>query len=78
MSTIFGISKNPVSTIGTTLTRFEVPAPEVRILSTHKRINNLTDKFVSTEKSPEANAIIKKRNGIGKLMSHFSKPKPQK
>ena len=76
MSTIFGISKNPVSTIGTTLTRFEVPAPEVRILS--KRINNLTDKFVATEKSPESNAIIKKRNGIGKLMSHFSKPKLQK
>lgn len=72
MGKIFGISDNPVSTIESAL----------RPLTYKKVTQNLTiinkfetqaDKFVSKNRPDKSNAFIKMRNGIGRLMSHFSK-----
>ena len=66
MGKIFGISDNPVSTID----KYKKPVESVRILP---KADNTTDKFISSEKPHNSNPFIKMRNGIGKLMAHFSK-----
>ena len=72
MGKIFGISDNPVSTIDKALKPliYEKPVESVRILP---KTQNTADKFISSEKPHTSNPFIKMRNGIGKLMSHFSK-----
>lgn len=52
----------------------EVPKPFVGKTLNSTRVLS-EDKFVSTQKQPEKTSFLKMRNGIGKLMSHFSKPK---
>ncbi len=72
MGKIFGISDNPVSTIESALRPLTYKKPN----DFGKVINTFTttsDKFVSKEKMNPPNAFIKMRNGIGRLMSHFSK-----
>ncbi len=72
MGKIFGISDNPVSTIESALRPLAYKKP----VDYGKTINTFTttsDKFVSKEKTSKANAFVKMRNGIGRLMSHFSK-----
>lgn len=76
MGKIFGISDNPVSTISSAITRVEVPKCPVSQKLLQK--NDIGDKFVSKEVIKKSNPYIKMRNGIGKLMSHFSKSKPIK
>ena len=75
MGKIFGISDNPVSTIGSVLKpiayKEPVRYPERNLFAK----SNQPDKFVSSEKPHTSNPILKMRNGIGKLMSHFSKHK---
>ncbi len=73
-SKIFGISNNPVSTIESALglKPFVIKNPKQypdRIL---KPLINTKDSFVSCERQKEANAFIKMRNGMGKLMPQFS------
>ena len=72
MGKIFGISDNPVSTIDKALKPliYEKPVESVRILP---KTQNTADKFISSEKPHNSNPFIKMRNGIGKLMAHFSK-----
>ena len=72
MGKIFGICDNPVSTIESalrpvTLKKLQQP---VKLINTH---TTNVDKFVSKEKPAVSNAFVKMRNGIGRLMSHFSK-----
>ena len=50
----------------------EVPKPVVKDLIPTQSVLS-EDKFVSTKVQPKSNAFVKMRNGIGKLMSHFSK-----
>ena len=72
MGKIFGISDNPVSTIESALR----PLTYKKVKDYGKPVNTFTtqaDKFVSKEKRSNPNAFIKMRNGIGRLMSHFSK-----
>ncbi len=69
---IFGISRLPVSTIESALTPVQVPKPVVRTLN--NVAEDVGDRFVSKEKVAESNAIVKQRNGIGRLMPHFSHP----
>ena len=81
MGSILGIADLPVSIIGTTVQiggGMDVPKPEyVESASVSKFVakNTLeTDKFVSKEKVAKgSNPVLKMRNGIGKLMKHFSK-----
>ena len=72
MGKIFGISDNPVSTIDKAIKplTYKKPVESVRILP---KADNTTDKFISSEKPHTSNPFIKMRNGIGKLMAHFSK-----
>ncbi len=72
MGKIFGISDNPVSTIDKAIKplTYKKPAESVRILP---KADNTADKFISSEKPHNSNPFIKMRNGIGKLMAHFSK-----
>ena len=72
MGKIFGISDNPVSTIDKALKPliYEKPVESVRILP---KTQNTADKFISSEKPHTSNPFIKMRNGIGRLMAHFSK-----
>ena len=75
MGKIFVISKNPVSTIESALglNPIIIKNPKQypdRIL---RPLRNTKDSFVSCERQKEANAFIKMRNGIGKLMPHFSR-----
>ena len=72
MGKIFGISDNPVSTIDKAIKplTYKKPVESVRILP---KSDNTADKFISSEKPHTSNPFIKMRNGIGKLMSHFSK-----
>ncbi len=72
MGKIFGISDNPVSTIESALRplTYKKPNDYGKVINT---CTTTSDKFVSKEKTNKANAFIKMRNGIGRLMSHFSK-----
>ena len=74
MGKIFGISDNPVSTISSSLTPIRLEAPKLYEKVLPKNYN-MKDKLVTKEKPHNANPIIAMRNGIGKLMSHFSHPK---
>lgn len=73
MGKIFGISNNPVSTIESALRPLVLKGPkeQVKVIKPY----TTSDKFVSKEKINNSNAFIKMRNGIGRLMSHFSKSK---
>lgn len=79
MGKIFGIADLPVSTILTPFEQIEVPQPPVRELSGSYRVkdNGLLgpskDVVVSKNLKAKSNPVISMRNGIGKLMSHFSK-----
>jgi len=68
MGKIFGISDNPVSTISSSLTPVSLEAPKL-----YEKV--LPKNYNIKEKPHNANPIIAMRNGIGKLMSHFSHPK---
>ncbi len=72
MGKIFGISDNPVSTIGGSLNPVTYEKKEQPVTIINKQINK-ADKFVPSEKLPKSNSFVKMRNGVGKLMSHFSK-----
>ena len=82
MGSIFGISDLPVSTITTAVQiggGMDVPEPA----KLHEVPNGVkpvlertpsSDKFISKPKVHHcSNAIIKMRNGFGKLMKHFSR-----
>lgn len=70
MGKIFGISNNPVSTIDSALRPVKLnPPPAVDIYNYKKPLK--VEKIVNRAQEP--NYFIKMRNGIGKLMSHFSK-----
>ena len=73
MGKIFGISDLPVSTIHSAIkgTRFE---PIQRTVTSLPK-EQMADKFVAKTKTPVSNAFVKMRNGIGRLMNHFSKSK---
>ena len=82
MSTkIFGLCENPVSTIDKAIRiggEFVLPEPVYKELgsgnpSFAKADFQSADEFVSKNKVVKSNPIIKMRNGIGKLMKHFSK-----
>ena len=84
MSTkIFGLCENPVSTIDKALRfpygEFVVPTPVETVMPNGNKefgLKNMpqTDEFVSPKQVVKSNPIIKMRNGIGKLMKHFSRP----
>ncbi len=74
MGKIFGISDNPVSTIDSALRPLTYKKP-VRYPEQIAKNTNQADRFVPREKQNTSNPILKMRNGIGKLMSHFSKHK---
>ena len=74
MGKIFGLSDLPVSTIHSALEGTHFKPLEAPVAYVKKNYNN-ADKFVSTQKVPKSNAFVKMRNGIGKLLSHFSKSK---
>ena len=83
MGSIFGISDLPVSTITTTVQiggGMDVPEPQGfkevpnGVKPQLERVPD-NDKFVSKQKTHHySNPIVKMRNGIGKLMKHFSRP----
>mgnify|MGYP001624302243 FL=1 len=72
MGKIFGISDNPVSTIEKALRPLTIEKPKQNVQLVNNHTTN-ADKFVSKEKQSVSNPVIKMRNGIGKLMSHFSR-----
>ena len=73
MGKIFGISDLPVSTIMTPFEPIQVPNfKQVEVVKSGKIFKKETDSFVS-KNVIKSNPIIKMRNGIGKLMKHFSK-----
>ncbi len=77
MGKIFGISDNPVSTISSALngTQFEpITYYQIRKI---KLPDNTADKFIKKEAQPKSNPFVKMRNGFGKLMAHFQRPKNQ-
>lgn len=51
----------------------EVPKPPIIKGYSKPKFVQTEDKFVSNKVQQKSNAFIKMRNGIGKLMSHFSK-----
>ncbi|MBO5435218.1 hypothetical protein J6A31_05285 [bacterium] len=65
------LGSNPVS-FDIIPKQVEVPKPIERNIAPTK-IFPVEDKFVSTKKQVKTNSFIKMRNGMGKLMSHFSK-----
>lgn len=76
MGKIFGISDNPVSTIESALRPLELKVEPYNIYPVRYLSKNTdtSDKFISKEKQNKPNAFIKMRNGIGRLMAHFSHP----
>lgn len=76
MGKIFGISDNPVSTIGSAIKPLRIDVPKFYCVELPKN-TNMCDKFVAKEKKHVSNPFIKMRNGFGKLMAHFSHPKAQ-
>ena len=78
MGSIFGIADLPVSIIGTTVQiggGMDVPKPEYKATpKTDLERTPKADTFIpKTNKVRCSNPILKMRNGIGKLMKHFSK-----
>ncbi len=74
MGKIFGISDNPVSTIDKAIQPLILKGPKVSRIKPPKNQTQV-DKFVSKDKQHTSNPFVKMRNGIGRLMSHFSKKK---
>lgn len=80
MGKIFGLSDLPVETIGEVISpcrKSLVPKPVVTDVG--RIIPQKPEGFYSTTALPQkiskpSNPVIKMRHGIGKLMSHFSKP----
>ena len=72
MSKIFKIE--PISTIESALEGMHTAVPPKEIIINNKKYIPDTVEINNVKKSL-SNPVIKKRNGIGKLMSHFSKPK---
>lgn len=70
MGRIFGISDLPVSTIDKALEPLKFKSPKIYPLKPAKLYE--ADKFISVEKAAISNPFVKMRNGIGRLMSHFS------
>lgn len=80
MSSIFGISDLPVSTITSSVQiggGMDVPQPMFReVVVSRRELERIphSDKFVPKPKIvTNSNPIINMRNGFGKLMKHFSK-----
>lgn len=75
MGKIFGICDNPVSTIESSLKVLDsVPNNPYPVQQITRQLST-KDTFVSAERKIKSNPFVKMRNGIGKLMSHFSKTK---
>lgn len=74
MGKIFGICDNPVSTIESSLRVLDSVPYNPNPIKIARPINT-KDTFVSAERPSKSNPFVKMRNGIGKLMSHFSKTK---
>ena len=74
MGKIFGISNNPVSTIDSALRPLSLKPPvrNIKIVNIHGKDTAIRSEQL-IDRANEANYFIKMRNGIGKLMSHFSK-----
>ena len=77
MGKIFGISDNPVSTIGTVIKPLIYRKPAINVTNLPKN-QNMRDEFVTHEKLNKSNMFVKMRNGIGKLLPHFSKARLSK
>jgi hypothetical protein len=76
MGKIFGISNLPVSTIESALkVQDTVPKPIVRTVATKQNLADCFTPVACTKKAEKSNPFLKMRNGIGRLMSHFSKAK---
>ena len=75
MGKIFGISNNPVSTITSVFEPLRIVPPKMTVTKMPK-FYKTEDKFVSSSvKTNKSNPVIAMRNGIGRLMSHFSRSK---
>ncbi len=72
MGKIFGICDLPVSTIHSALNPVVMKRPKQVVTNLQ---NNNADTFVVKEKIEKSNFFVKMRNGIGRLMPHFSKTK---
>ena len=78
MGKIFGISDLPVSTIMTPfepIVKFENPTEidyQTALKSQTKKFENQADTFISKTSKSKSNPFIKMRNGVGRLMKHFS------
>lgn len=77
MGKIFGISDNPVSTIDNVIKPLIYRKPNIYVTNLSKN-QNTRDSFVAVKKSDKSNMFVKMRNGIGKLLPHFSKARPPK
>ena len=72
MAKIFGISKNPVSTIDKALQPFKLPEPCVKYLSKKNLpIKNTSDIFVVSENTSATSKFAKMRSGAGRMMARF-------
>ncbi len=75
MGKIFGLSDLPISTIESALKGMHSVEPPVRQVQKVKFSQNETKVTLSSVPAKKANPFVKMRNGIGRLMSHFSKAK---
>jgi hypothetical protein len=76
MGKIFGISDLPVSTIESALrTQTTVPKPIVRNVFPRQNTTDYFERVKAVKKAENSKSFLKMRNGIGRLMSHFSKAK---
>ena len=75
MSKIFGLSDLPISTIESALrgTVYEPPKIYPSKPQLRQGFHNTPIKPVAQNKKVISNGVVKMRNGIGKLMQHFSK-----
>ena len=75
MPKIFNISSNPVSTIESALKGMHSVEAPVRKVERSLISEVSKDVNIVAKKEATSNPFIRMRNGFGKLMSHFSKPK---
>ena len=73
MGKIFGISDLPVSTIDKVLSGAPIYRPMERKII--RKVSYQPDEFVKKTTKQAPKSFVAMRNGIGKLMSHFSKKK---
>ena len=71
MGKIFGISDLPVSTLDKAIQSSHVYQTIERKVV--REVPYQTDKFVGQTSKKSSKTFVAMRNGIGKLMSHFSK-----